>query len=399
MNRERIISFITALAVVLASLSIFKIVESSRNDRDHIKIGFVYDGDESTPYTYNFIRAQNAIKDEYGDRVSVEVKSNVPEDASEKSIIELIDAGCDLIFTASYGYGEAAKELAEKHPEIEFCQATHNNANEEPVLANYHTFMGEIYQGRYTAGVVAGMKLKELLDQGKIRPSEAKIGYVGAYPYAEVISGYTSFFLGVRSVVPDAVMEVMYTNSWSDYSTEKEYAEKMIKDGCIIISQHSDTIGPAVACESARVDHPVFHVGYNQSMQDVAPTTSLVSTRINWKPYMLAAVEAVLSGEKIEAGMSGHIHGQDVGAGFEKDWVQMLELNSLICAEGTKEAVDATIEDLKSHKIEVFKGNYTGTDPFDPTDTIDLSKGYEENKNYSAPSFHWVLDDVIKVVE
>ena len=114
---------------------------------------------------------------------------------------------------------------------------------------------------------------------------------------------------------------------------------------------------------------------------------------------MLAAVDAVLSGEKIEAGMNGHIHGQDVGAGFEKDWVQMLELNSLICAEGTKEAVDATIEDLKSHKIEVFKGNYTGTDPFDPTDTIDLSKGYEENKNYSAPSFHWVLDDVIKVVE
>ena len=160
-----------------------------------------------------------------------------------------MDAGCDLIFTTSYNYGTVTKEFAEKYPGIEFCMATCANANEEPVLKNYHTFMGKIYQGRYTAGVAAGMKMKELIKEGVITEQQAKIGYVAAYPYAEVISGYTAFLLGVRSVVPDAVMTVRYTNKWNDYRTEKKYAKGLIDEGCVIISQHSDTAGPATACE------------------------------------------------------------------------------------------------------------------------------------------------------
>ena len=178
-------------------------------------------------------------------------------------------------------------------------------------------------------------------------------------------------------------------------AAEKEYAEKLIHKGCVIISQHSDTIGPAVACEKANADHPVFHVGYNQSMLDVAPTTSLCSTRINWEPYMVSAVGAVLDGVSIESRVDGNVHGQDVGAGFEKNWVQMLELNTIICADMTEETVDAVVDALINKQLEVFKGDYTGTDPCDENDTIDLREGYIENENSSAPTFHWVLDDVI----
>ena len=173
------------------------------------------------------------------------------------------------------------KKLAEKYPDIEFCMATCSNANEEPRLENYHTFMGAIYQGRYTAGVAAGMKLQELIDNGTITKEQAKIGYVAAYPYAEVISGYTAFLLGVRSVVPDAVMSVRYTNNWNDYLTEKKYAKEFIDEGCVIISQHSDTTGPATACEATDSDTPVYIVSYNESMANVAPTTYLTGCKIN----------------------------------------------------------------------------------------------------------------------
>ena len=157
------------------------------------------------------------------------------------------------------------------------------------MLPNYHTFMGTIYQGRYISGIVTGMKLRELIEQKKLTPAQAKIGYVAAFPYAEVISGYTAFFLGVRSVVSEAVMTVSYTNTWSNTTTERKLAEKLIDEGCVIIAQHSDTTGPATACETAstRDGKLVFHVGYNQTMTDVAPTTSLVSTRINWTPYFI----------------------------------------------------------------------------------------------------------------
>jgi basic membrane protein A len=257
--------------------------------------------------------------------------------------------------------------------------------------------MGEIYQGRYAAGVVAGMKLRQLIDDGVISEEDAKIGYVAAFPYAEVISGYTAFLMGVRSEVDSAVMYVKYTNSWSDYLLEKQYANELIDEGCILISQHSDTTGPAVACEERDVKTVVYHVGYNISMIDVAPTTSLVSSRINWEPYMSAAVDAMVHDDPIEDHVKGNKFGKDVGAGFDRGWVQMLRINESIAAPGTKQRIDSVIEDLNNGTLDVFKGDYTGKDPFDPTDTIDLRNGYRENATSSAPTFHYVLDDCIVV--
>lgn len=397
MKKINIISITVCAIVILVFGIIFYAISNHDTSERTIKVGFVYNGDESAPYTYNFIRAQRELESRYGDQVEIAVQSNISEEKGEEAMRTLIGEGCDIIFTSSFGYGETAKQLAGEYPEIQFCQATCSDANVEPFYDNYHTFMGEIYEGRYTAGVVAGMKLQEMLDEGVITVDQAKIGYVGAFPYAEVISGYTAFFLGVRSVVPEAVMAVRYTDTWTSYTLEKECAEELIAEGCVIISQHSDTIGPAIACENAQEAHPVYHVGYNQSMLDVAPTTSLVSTRINWTPYILGAVEAVLAGDKIESHIDGNIHGNDAGAGFEKGWVQMVELNSVIATEGTEGVIEATIEAFEDGRVQVFKGDYIGVDPFDPNDTYDLSQGYIENETTSAPLFHYVLQDVITV--
>ena len=351
------------------------------NETGAMKVGFVYIGDDSQAYTANYILAETAIKETYGDKVQTIAKYNVAEDAVESPVMELCEAGCSIIFTTSFGYGEVVKEIAQQYPNITFCQATCADADES--VPNYHNYMGAIYEGRYVAGIVAGMKLAE---QGIAAP---KIGYVAAFPYAEVISGYTAFLLGVRSVVADATMEVMYANTWGDYDTEKTMATALIEGGCHLISQHSDTEGPAEACEDAMKNgNPVYCVAYNQDMTDVAPNTCLISSRINWVPYEVAAVEAVMNGEKLPV---------DAWAGFDENWVVMTELNTAIAAPGTQEAIDAAIEGFKKGEIEVFKGNYTGADPWDPTDTIDLTNGYIENETQSAPTFHWVLDNVITI--
>lgn len=398
MKKAYILTALTVWALVLFGFVAHRAIFPPEEERS-IKIGFLYVGDSVTPYTDNFVKAKENVEEIYGDRVEVVEKFNVPEDDVEPSLQNLVDEGCDLIFSTSFGYGETVKQFAEKYPEIEFCQATCYDANVEPVLNNYHNYMGEIYQGRYVTGVVAGLKLKEMIDEGIITPEQAKIGYVAAYPYAEVISGYTSFFMGVRSVVPEATMLVKYTNTWSGYAIEKSTATELIDMGCVIISQHSDTTGPAVACENADKEVPIYHVAYNDSMTDIAPTSSLVCCSINYEPYIESAVRAVLEEKPIESVVDARIIGQDASAGFDKNWVRILDINDTIVAEGTREKVYETIEKLKKGEITVFKGPYTAVSPYDSSDTIDLSQGYVENEKTSAPTFYYILDDVITIVE
>lgn len=398
MKRETLITAMTALVfLLLFALSHF-VLNPPQKNAEILKIGFIYDGDESIPYTNNFIRTQHTLEERFGDKIQIIEKTNVAPETVDETLEALAEEECTLIFTTSYSHAIIAKEYAEKYPHIQFCQASGDNAQEEPILKNYHTFMGEIYQGRYVAGIVAGIKLKDLIEKKIITEEEAKIGYVGAYPYPEVISGYTAFLLGVRSVVPTATMTVTYTYTWSNFSQEKQCAARLIEDGCVIISQHSDTNGPAIACEEA-FEKNVFHVGYNQSMIDIAPMTSLVSTRINWTPYITGVVMALLNKKPIEKSIKGHVHGNDIGAGFDLGWVQMLELNSIILPEETSQKVSEVEQAFKKGKVHVFTGDYIGVNVFDEDDIYDLKKEYKENESASAPSFAYILQDVITVEE
>lgn len=398
MKRNYYITTITALVVIVAAFTVKNTFFPEKEEKV-IKVGFVYEGDKITPYTGNFINAEEAIELKYGKQIQTVAKYNIQEDMVKEPLQELIDDGCDVIFSTSYGYGETVKEYAGKNQDIHFCQATCNNANDAPSYKNYHNFMGTIYQGRYITGIVAGMKIEEMISDGIITENEAKVGYVGAFPYAEVISGYTAFFLGVRSVVPEATMLVRYTDTWNNYTLEKKVANELIDLGCVVISQHSDTNGPAVACENSKREIPVYHVGYNTSMTEIAPTTSLVSSNINYEPYFDAVIEAMLAEKDIEDVVDAKVFGNDCAAGLDKEWVKVLDLNEAIIANGTKEAVESTKKQLIDGKIEVFKGDYTGTNPFDKEDTIDLRDGYKENYDSSAPKFNYVLDDVIEIIE
>lgn len=394
-----LLTVLTSFLVLLVFVSIRMSGDWPGTERERVTAGFIYVGDESTPYTANFMRAAEDLRTRYGSRIRILERFNVAYDDPSTVIRELAEEKCDIIFANSYGYGEAMKKMAEQYPKIQFCQATCEDANLEPVLSNYHNFMGEIYEGVYVTGCVAGRKLQEMIDEGTIGEDEAILGYVGAFPVAEVISGYTAFFLGARTECPSARMKVAYTGTWSNYMQEVDCAEKLIEGGCVVICQDTDTTGPAVACENAERPYPVIHVSYNQDMISVAPTTSLTGCRINWSPYICSAVDAVFRDIPIEENMEAHINGNDAGAGFSGGWVEMLELNRVIAPKGGEQLIRETIEAFEKGKVHVFQGEYSGKDPLDPLDTIDLRTEYKENSKGSAPAFHYVLDDVIEVME
>ncbi|MCR5033559.1 MAG: BMP family ABC transporter substrate-binding protein [Lachnospiraceae bacterium] len=398
MTKRYILTICTCIVMLALFLCAFRILYPA-TDRSTMKVGFIFDNDESTPYTYNFSLGMDALEKEYGERVEILTHSNVLDDQMEGPLRDLAEEGCNIIFFN--GYSPLVMELAPEYPDIQFCQTSYMDMNGVTTPANYHTFKGEAYQGRYVSGIAAGMKIGQLIDDGLITVDQAKVGFVAAFPTSEVISGYTAFLLGVRAIVPETTMEVCYTHTWSSYALEKSAAKQLIADGCVILSQHTDTIGPAIACEEAsETMDTIFFVGNNQSMSEIAPGTSLVTSRICWEPYILGAVKAVMSNQEIEKNVSGKVHGSDISAGFEKGWVEMVDLNMQVAAPGTKQAMDGVIDQFKKGSTDfVFRGNYVGVDPDDPADTINLTTGYKENANTSYPLFHYVLQDVITVVE
>ena len=400
MRNKYLLSALTCLVTIFIMYLFTTALKGSYSSKV-IKAGFVYIGDTSTAYTNNFYRAQKELEEKFPDNIKTVAKFNVQEDENSinSALQSLVDEECQIIFTTSYGYSTQTKLFAQKHPEIQFCQATGDNANSEPQVENYHTFMGTIYEGRYVTGIVAGLKLKELKENKKITDRDMKIGYVAAFPIPEVISGYTAFYLGVSSIVPEAVMSVIYTETWSNHIVEKAVARKLISEGCTIIAQHSDTTGPAIACEEASIyaGKIVYCVGYNQTMTEVAPTTALISSHINWSPYVNSACEAVLKEKKIETVVKGSVHGNDVAAGFQQNWVEVIGQNPPIMADGSQEKIESVIKFLKNGTIKVFHGNYIGENPDDKADTWDLNIPYIENEKQSAPSFHYILKDVITV--
>lgn len=397
MKRVYIVTTLTCVVMLAAFIGCLRLLNLS-GGKENLKVGFIYDNDESTPYTYNFSLAKDALEKKYGENIEILTCSNVLDDEMEEPLRDLASKGCDIIFFN--GYSELVMKLAPEYPKTQFCQTSYMDMNGITVPENYHTFKGEAYQGRYVSGIASGMKIKQMISEGIITEDQALVGFVAAFPTSEVISGYTAFLLGIRSVIPNATMRVCYTYTWSSYAQEKSAAQRLIDDGCVIISQHTDTIGPAIACEEASQSKEVCFVGFNQSMSEVAPAASLVTSRVCWEPYVTAAVEAVRMDKRIESAVSGKINGSDVSAGFDKGWVEMVDLNQQVAAPGTEDAMNEAIAKFKKGKVDfVFKGNYIGVNPDNPSDTFDLSKGYIENEKTSYPLFNYVLSEIITVVE
>ncbi|MBR5761967.1 MAG: BMP family ABC transporter substrate-binding protein [Lachnospiraceae bacterium] len=303
-----------------------------------IKAGFIFLHDENSTYDKNFIDAAKEACSKLG--IEYVMKTNIPEGQEcYEAAAELADEGCGIVFADSFGHEDFMIQAAKEYKDVQFCHATGTKAHTEG-LDNYHNAFASIYEGRYLAGIAAGMKLNEMIENGKITAEQAKIGYIGAYTYAEVISGYTSFFLGARSVCPSATMEVTFTGSWYDETAEKEGANTLIADNCVLISQHADSMGAPTACETAGVPN----VSYNGSTASVAPNTFIVSSRINWAPYFEYAITKAAAGETFEADWTGTIATESV---------LLTELGGA-AAPGTQEAIDAAKAKLVDGSLKVF---------------------------------------------
>ena len=307
-----------------------------------LKVGFIFLHDENSTYDLNFMNgAKEACANLGLSDDQVIFRTNIPEGQEcYDAAAELADAGCNVIFADSFGHEDFMIQAAKEFPEVQFCHATGTKAHTEG-LANYHNAFASIYEGRYLAGVAAGLKLNEMIANGEFTEDEAKIGYVGAFTYAEVVSGYTSFFLGARSVCPTATMEVTFTGSWYDETAEKEAANKLIGNGCKLISQHADSMGAPTACETAGVPN----VSYNGSTEAACPNTFIVSSRINWAPYYEYAITAVMNGETIDADWTGTLA---TGS------VVLTDINTNVAAEGTAEAIADATAKLESGEVQVF---------------------------------------------
>lgn len=310
-----------------------------------VKVGLICIGDENDQgYTYNFIRGKEAVTEilaEEGIKIEWLVKYNIGEDAScEEANIELAEEGCDLIINNSFGFEEHMLKVAADYPGIEFIACT-NQVSAVDDLPNTHNAFANIYEGRYLAGVVAGMKMQEMIDNGEITADQAVIGYVGAYSFAEVISGFTAYYLGAKSVCPSVTMKVSFVGSWSDATLEGNAAQALYDEGCIMISQHSDNTTPATVAQS----NGAFHTGYNNDMISIAPEASLIGTRIDWSVYFAYAIKAVANGEEFD---QDWCHGMDMGA------VVMTPLNEDIAAEGTAEKLAEVEAAIKDGSLQVF---------------------------------------------
>ncbi len=391
---------IIALLLAVAMLFCFagcgtKDTNSGSEAKSDLKVGFIFLHDEQSTYDKNFMDAAKAACEAMG--VEYAQKTQIPE--SKKcydAAIELIETdGCDIIFADSFGHESFLIDAAKKYPDVEFCHATGTQAHTAGV-ANFHNAFASIYEGRFLAGVAAGLKLNEMIDAGKITADKAKMGYVGAFTFAEVISGYTSFYLGAKSVCPTVTMDVKFTGSWYDEQKEKEAANALISGGCVLISQHADSMGAPTACETAGVPN----VSYNGSTEAACPNTFIVSSRIDWTPYFKYMIEQVEKGEAIATDWTGTI---------ETGSVVLTDINEKAAAEGTAEKLADVKAKLLDGSINVFDtANWTvegkalatyqadvDTDEAFTADTEVIEDGvFYESKFRAAPYFDVRIDGI-----
>lgn len=341
---KKILALLLAVVMVaaFASCGNKETTEGGAAETNDVKIGLICLHDENSTYDNNFIQALKSVQQELGlsdDKVLI--KTNIPESNDcYEAACELVEESCDVIFANSFGHEQFMLQAAKENPDVQFCHATGTKAHTEK-LSNFHNAFADIYQGRYLAGVAAGMKLNQMITDGTITADKAVIGYVGAFNYAEVVSGMTSFYLGARSICPSATMKVTYTNSWFDIALEREAALNLINNGCVLISQHADSEGAPKACEEKGVPN----VAYNISTISMGPNTALISSKIDWAPYFKMIIENTNNGEAIPTDKCGTL---------AEGYVALTELNEKVAAPGTKEKIEEVKGKLESGELKVY---------------------------------------------
>ena len=392
MKKALAIGLATVMAVSM-SAPVFAEDEGKGIAKEDLKVGVIYIGDENEGYTEAHLKAVEEMKKNLGlSDDQVVIKTNIKEDEGcYDAAVDLAEQGCNIVIANSFGHESYILQAAADYPDVQFCHATGTQAASSG-LSNMHNYFTNIYEARYVSGVVAGLKLNEMIEDGTVKEDACKMGYVGAFPYAEVISGYTAFYLGAKSVCPSVTMEVKYTNSWASFDLEKECADALISDGCVLISQHADTTGAPTACEAAGVPC----VGYNIDMTSVAPNTALTSASMDWGVYYTYAVQCMLDGTAIDT---------DWCKGFAEGADKITALNDKTVAEGTEEKVKEVEDALIDGSLHVFDTSAFTVDgkeldTYKKGDTEYISDGYFHESEYgSAPAFDIAIDGITSITE
>ncbi len=396
------------LAVVLALVMVATVFAAcggndNQDEQEKMKVGFIFLHDEQSTYDKNFMDAAKAACEAMG--VEMVQKTQIPEsNKCYDAAVELIESdGCEIIFADSFGHESFLIDAAKKYPEVQFCHATGTQAHTAG-LDNFHNAFASIYEGRYLAGVAAGMKLNEMIDAGEITADEAKMGYVGAFTFAEVISGYTSFYLGAKSICPSVTMDVKFTGSWYDEQLEKEAAQALIANGCVLISQHADSMGAPTACETAGVPN----VSYNGSTVAACPNTFIVSSRIDWTPYFKYMIECVQNGTAIDTDWTGTI---DTGSvvltdvnekAAAKDTAAKIEEVKAQLLDGSIKVFDTAKDDyitVKGEKLTSYMADVDTDADFTPDTEVVKDGVFIESTLRSAPYFDVRIDGIVLLDE
>ena len=398
---------ILALVLVLALVASVAVALVACDDSTDFKFGLICLHGETSTYDKNFIDAAREACDDLG--VELVLRTDIPEAAEcYNTAVDLVDDGCDLIFADSFGHESYILQAAEEYPDVQFAHATGTTAHTENV-ANFHNAFASIYEGRYLAGIVAGYELLDRYDtdnDGVITDAEAKVGYVGAHPYAEVVSGYTSFFLGVRSVVENATMEVTYTGSWYDYPGEKTAAQTLIDRGCTLISQHADSMGAPEACEAAGVPN----VTYNISTAASCPKTYVAGSKINWAPYFKYIIQCAMDGKDIDADWTGDFSTDsvavlDFGANVSDEAKQAVATAKAAILDGTLEVFDCSTFTVGGETLTQYKADVDTDADFTPDTQVIKTKTvgdktityFAESEYRSAPYFDVRIDGITEL--
>ena len=335
---KKLVALVLALVMCLSLCSF-----TASAEVEGVKLGVILLHSENSTYDMNFINGVMEAVEALGltEEQYILVRDIPESQECTDAALDLVDEGCNLIFANSFGHEDFLIEAAKECPDVQFCHATGTKAHTEDAPENYHNAFAAIYEGRYLAGIAAGMKLNEMKAEGKLKGDAPLMGYVGAFTYAEVISGYTSFYLGAKSVCPDVTMKVQFTGSWYDEKEEKAAAESLIAAGCDLISQHADSMGAPTACENAGVPN----VSYNGSTVEACPNTFIVASRIDWAPYFKYIVNQVAAGEAIDTDWTGTIA---TGS------VVLTDVNTAVAAEGTVDALAAAKAEFEAGTLHVF---------------------------------------------
>ena len=398
---------ILALVLVLALVASVAVALVACDDSTDFKFGLICLHGENSTYDKNFIDAAREACDDLD--VELVLRTDIPEAAEcYNTAVDLVDDGCDLIFANSFGHESYILQAAEEYPDVQFAHATGTPAHTENV-ANFHNAFASIYEGRYLAGIVAGYELLDRYDtdnDGVITDAEAKVGYVGAHPYAEVVSGYTSFFLGVRSVVENATMEVTYTGSWYDYPGEKTAAQTLIDRGCTLISQHADSMGAPEACEAAGIPN----VTYNISTAASCPKTYVAGSKINWAPYFKYIIQCAMDGKDIDADWTGDFSTDsvavlDFGANVSDEAKQAVATAKAAILDGTLEVFDCSTFTVGGEHLTQYKADVDTDAAFTPDTQVIKTKTvgdktityFAESEYRSAPYFDVRIDGITEL--